>query len=65
MRGHAGWHRVAGHHTGWHWGGRPVVADPGWVLNLERGDKERKVTRVLGEVDTQVFGLSPWPVSYS
>lgn len=47
MRGHAGRYWVAGHHTGWHWGGRPVVADPGWVLNLGRGERERKVTGVL------------------
>lgn len=36
VRGHAGWHRVAGDHAGGHWRGCPIVADPGWVLNLGR-----------------------------
>lgn len=34
MRGHTGRHRVTGDHTGWHWRGSPIVANPGRVLNL-------------------------------
>lgn len=38
VRGHAGGHRVTGHHTGRHGRGGPIVADPGRVLNLGRGE---------------------------
>lgn len=34
MRGHAGRHRLAGDHAGWHRGGGSVVANPGGVLDL-------------------------------
>lgn len=34
VRGHAGRHWVTGDHTGRHWRGSPIVANPGWVLNL-------------------------------
>lgn len=34
VRGHAGRHWVTGDHTGWHWRGSPIVANPGRVLNL-------------------------------
>lgn len=40
VRGHAGGHRVTGHHAGWHRRGSPVVADPGRVLNLQRAKGE-------------------------
>lgn len=40
VRGHAGWHWVTGDHAGWHWRGSPIVANPGWVLNLGRGEGE-------------------------
>lgn len=41
MRGHAGWHRVAGDHAGRNGGGSPIVANPGRVLNLGRNKGER------------------------